>query len=63
MKIRIIRQITDGSATYTPGQEPDVSEVAAKTYIAAGWAEPVAEEASGDEPSKPVRQAQPKQGE
>ncbi len=63
MKIRVIRQITDGNETFNPGQEADVLEVVAKTYIAAGWAEPVTEEAPGDEPPRPVRQGQPKQDE
>ncbi len=58
MKIRVIRQITDGNETFNPGQEADVLEVVAKTYIAAGWAEPVAEESSGDEPTKPAKRGQ-----
>ncbi len=63
MKIRFIRQTTDGNQTYNPGQDADLPEVEAKTFIAAGWAEPVTEEAPGDEPPRPVRQGQPKQDE
>jgi len=61
MKIRIIRQITDGSLTYNPGQETDVPEATAKVYIASGWAEPVTGEAASDEPTQPMRQGRPKQ--
>ena len=61
MKIRFIRQTTDGNQTYKPGQEADLPEVEAKTFIAAGWAEPVTEEATSDEPPRPVGQGRPKQ--
>ncbi len=61
MKIRFIRQTTDGNQTYNPGQDADLPEVEAKTFIAAGWAEPVTEEAASDEPTQPVGQGRPKQ--
>jgi hypothetical protein len=60
MKIRFIRQTTDGGETVWPGQEAEVSDILAQVYIAAGWAEPVTDENSSDEPAPVRKRGRPK---
>ena len=51
MKVRLLRQVNDGSKTYYPGDEVIVSDDLARMYIEREWAEPVTVTPNSEKPA------------